>query len=482
MKARLGGALLAAVALTSLGCGASTEPAIEPALAARRPAQEVFRPIERAWLEGTAAERARLAGRLSAFEYQFSTDPLARLAKTWSAWIALDEGQTKRARALASEVARGAPGTTRDIARVIVGVALRHEGKPGEAFEVLSPLAGKLIDSYARELFDEEYVLTALEAHKPDDALRFMESWLREVEPADRERVRGNALVMMQSLPEETLLSLLERHRATGAESQTTSLAAERLAVLSQSRRDPELAKKLLDLAPTLLGDQGDAVARIAALHEAARLDARTVGLLLANIDEQPDTARRGAQVAAGLAVGLGLPGSEARLTFREARSDNVPDQLRALLADGASILVAGITPAQAAEAADFAETQRVPLLLLCPLADRSESPYVFILDGVAGRDAEAELSSAEPTLAEWTKAHHRSPTWYEALARDAGVIAWAALSTLKPENTSDPARIAVRRASTTQALAQASVALWTTGARGFDGGRAIAREGEASR
>jgi hypothetical protein len=65
---------------------------------------------------------------------------------------------------------------------------------------------------------------------------------------------------------------------------------------------------------------------------------------------------------------------------------------------------------------------------------------------------------------------------WWSALGRDAGVLAWASLRDLPAKGTEDPAEVRARRASVAAALAAAEAALWTTEARGFAGGRVVAR------
>jgi hypothetical protein len=65
---------------------------------------------------------------------------------------------------------------------------------------------------------------------------------------------------------------------------------------------------------------------------------------------------------------------------------------------------------------------------------------------------------------------------WWAALGRDAGVLAWAAVRGLPATGTEDPAEVRARRAAVAAALARVEVALWTTEATGFAGGRALAR------
>lgn len=85
-----------------------------------------------------------------------------------------------------------------------------------------------------------------------------------------------------------------------------------------------------------------------------------------------------------------------------------------------------------------------------------------------AARDADA---------AAWLKAQVEPPSWWAALGRDAAVLAQAGLARLPAKGTEDPAEVKARRREVTEGVAQASAALWTTEARGFEGKQRMGRE-----
>src|SRR5262249_10497135 len=140
----------------------------------------------------------------------------------------------------------------------------------------------------------------------------------REATDEERPALRDTAAKLIPGLPEQELVKLLDRHKASGdaTELEVPKLAALHLAKIAEERKDMQLAQKLLAVAGPLLGDEGDAVAKLAQGGGAPRVESRTVGLLLSTRDDE--SRRRGAEVAAGLANGLGLPGSPARLATRE--------------------------------------------------------------------------------------------------------------------------------------------------------------------
>jgi hypothetical protein len=266
----------------------------------------------------------------------------------------------------------------------------------------------KLVDPWARALLNEEVVAAALAAGRYDAALRFMEVALREAGDDERDAVRSNLAALVPKLPEADLLALLDRRKAGVDEDlDVPTLAARHLAKVAGDRHDMHLAQRLLGVAGPLLGDQGDAVAKLAQGGGTARVDARTVGLLLSSRDEE--SRRRGAEVAAGVANGLGLPGSPARLATRDdgGKPETIAQALEGLSADGAAIVIAGINVEQAAAAARFAEAQGTPVLLLRP-AELGQPPtgrFTFLLGDDPSRDAKILQAAfvSRGTSAVWT-------------------------------------------------------------------------------
>jgi hypothetical protein len=78
--------------------------------------------------------------------------------------------------------------------------------------------------------------------------------------------------------------------------------------------------------------------------------------------------------------------------------------------------------------------------------------------------------------LRAWIGARGRAPSWFEALGRDAGVLAWEGVRSLPEQATEDPREVRARRAAATDAIAAAATELWTTEARGFEGARVLPR------
>ena len=401
------GAGLVVIGLASACSGAAHAPTPVALLATTTPAQVALHAILDDWARSSRLERMAMKPRITAYSKQFGAEPPAHMAEALLAWVTMEEGFFAQAEVLATLVqVRAAAGTTSDVARTIEGAALRRLGKPAEALRVLTPLVSKLIDGWARALLNEEIVQSALAAKRWQLALHLMAVWLREASPDERDGVKGRIAQNLTVMPAPELRILLDR--ALGIEiallaeeeREMRKLVAQQLATFAREKRDVELAQHLLASSGPLLGDQGDAIARLATGVTKARVEARTVGLLLSLRTEE--SRRRGAEVTDGIAHGLGLPGPwgsveatgrdrAARLVSRDDHgvAERVDDALAALSADGAAIVIAGVDGEEAAAAARFAEQNQIPVLLLRP-AGKGEMPATSRFTFLLGEDPAA--------------------------------------------------------------------------------------------
>ncbi|APR83916.1 Hypothetical protein A7982_09265 [Minicystis rosea] len=387
-------------------CSGASEEAKKPTalLSPSLRAETAYRRLLADWSRASRAERLRMEIPIEELKKKYPTDPLVRQADALLSWIALEQGDLALALARARLVEKGVgTGTVGDIAHTVQGAALRRQGKPREALDLLAPLVSKLIDGWARSLFNAEIVESALQAGEWDYALGLMSIWQREAGLEERATVRAQIERNLERVPGLELSLWMRRPRgievASVAEEELEirRLVAQRLATVARADKDAELAHQLLSIAGNLLGDQSDAVAQLAAGANRARVEARTVGLLLSLRNDK--TRRRGADVAEGIAFGLGLPGSAARLVSRDDKGspDRIEEALAALSADGASILIAGSDTQEATVAAMFAESRQIPVILLRPPARSARSDkarFTFVI-GLDPDDIESALITA---------------------------------------------------------------------------------------
>ena len=576
-----------AAAAVLVACGGRSGPAEQPvpSLAGSLEAQNAFRPILKRWSRSSSAERVRMEAEIARLRAQHPTDPLARLADTFLAWIALERGDLERAESLAKQVQAASAGNTSNLALVVEGAALSRRGRHVEGLAKLRPLVNKLIDPYARALLDEELVVAALGARRWDEAVAFMGLWRREADDPRAVRARIEALAL--ELPPDEVVRILARRDLAG-DQEIHALLARRLATVAAEKKDVALAKQLLATSGSLLGEQGNAVAQLAAGAGAARFEAPTVGILLSLREDE--TRRRGVEAAAGAAHALGIPGSGARLVSRDDAGalENIDTALEALGADGAGVVIAGVDQAEAAAVARFAAARELPVLLLRPPATPVRSRFVFVIGedpaavrdvlvaGLAAKGADAigmvgegpsparpegtvadatktpglaafvgcdqpfpaaawkklgitglvlggspacataaviasnasdfnvkialglDLGTARhagsvllasagiypmdasatdrPQVKDWMSARRAPPSWWAGLGHDAALLAWEGVKGLPDTPTDDPAQVRRRRAAAADAVTRASVDLWTTTARGLEGGQVLPR------
>lgn len=392
-------ALCVTFAFSIPGCGGVGQLKPTAALSSSIATEAEFRGLASRWLRATGPERVAMEPALTAFCDHHPDDALAANAEALLAWVSLEERDfpEARLRARKAQVMAGA-GTVADFARVTEGVTLRREGRPKEALFVLLPLVNKIIDGPARALLGEEVVRSAMDAKQWERALDLVRVWLRNAEPQERAHVRERIQDHLTRIPVADLALALDRLRGAGvlqrtADGDILAFLAQRLAAVARETRDSSLAEYLLDKAGTVLGEEGKDLSTIAASAKRARVEARTVGLVLSL--RTPEVRARGAEVASGVAFGLGLPGSGAHLVSRDDHGsrEGIAEALVALSADGASILIAGSDQTEATAAAAFAEAQQIPVLLLRPpvLSPGVTARFSYVV-GVDPDEVEAAL------------------------------------------------------------------------------------------
>jgi hypothetical protein len=597
---------VAAACVVFSGCARRQTGELAPVatLATTRQAQEAFRPLRQRWMVESRERRKTLEPELAAFVSRYPKDGLVLLADVYLALIAVDRGDMARADRLVRLALGGPEGTTRDLAEVAHAAILRRTGEPVQALDRLVPLIGKLIDPYARVLFDEELIGAAIAAQRWYEAVAYLDIWLRDALDVDAVPVRAEVEKILAVIPNDTLERMLqvmtsERSR-TGYGNDLRQLIGTRLAAVAVQQGDTELARRLVDTnaAGAALADVSEGLEELASSGGNPRVDGRKIGLLVS-----PGASRlgpRSAEVLSGRIDALRHSAAEAsfaedhvRLATRDAREVKQTDlALVSLASQGATVLVAGLDAAQADVAAAFSARTKIPVILFSrPDKTSALSSSVFVLaddeervaallasalvekkarvvatvgaavprgtderaaafvdsvaceaaartageprfpvaswraanvdsllllgDAPCGSDAVDEALSAgmtkvraaagllaasmasaparipiifasagrfparqgDPIASGYVKRNGAPPGWFAALGHDAAMLARAALDAVPERRVEDPAAVARFHAEVRRAMASAETDLWSTDARGFGGGNAIARE-----
>ncbi len=381
----------------ALSCGGADQLAPKPVatFGSSPGAEKQFRSLMRGWGLGTADDRRRLEKDLQQFIIRFPQDDLVRLARVLIAFNALGAGKLEQARKLAQDAVLGPAGTTRDLGTLVVGAVYRRSGHHAKALAELDPLLHKLLDPWATAILDEELVEAAVGAKRWSKAIKYMEVWLRETPPGSQQLVMARIEELLAEVSQPDLLKALKERTATPnakAHLDIARLIAGQLAKLARAHNDVGLARTLLkEIYRNLLGRHGEGVARLAVDRTRARVLPRTVGLLLSL--RNPELSRRSADVATGMAFGLGLPGSRARLVTRDGGSK--PEQIEAALdelaANGAVIIVAGLDPNHNPVVQRFSSATHLPVILLTagPRVDTTGLAPVFVIGETPARTVE---------------------------------------------------------------------------------------------
>lgn len=459
--------LALSVATAACSSGAETPPLLPGLpLATSAPAQAAFRPLLRRWSSAlTREERAEIAPDLAAFVTRFPNDGKIPAAEALLAWVAVERHDLIAGRRLSRRAANLGPGSWQDFSFLIDGAIRRRNGDARGALDILRPLTSTLIDPWARDLLNEELIATAIIAGDSKLAVRVMSVWLREAGDEEQQLVRSRVERSLLAMANGDLIKIFDERAAIAQRPQDEidPLLAKRLADIAIAARDAILAKKLLATSGPLLGDKGDAVARLAAGAAAVRIDAKTVGLLLSF--RTAETRRRSADVASGVAWGLELPGSGARLAVRDDAGDDahLVDALTELGREGAAVIIAGIAPEDASAAAAFAEEQGVPVILISrpssPAAPKGTATFVRAL----GASPEAWPPKNDGPLGGWIATYGGRPSFWAAAGRDAALIAKRSVQDLPQAATEDLEEVRARRRAVREALARpTSDPLWT--------------------
>jgi hypothetical protein len=354
----------------------------EASLSASGDAQTTFRTLRAAWFSGSTNERRKLEPDLRRFLARFPSEEPSDMVRVLLAFDCVSRGSLQEARVLIAQV-RVPVGAVHDFSRVAEAYALLRESKPDAAWSELEPLAGKIVDSDERLLFSELRLRAAASARRYTNAAQAAEELL--VEAPSENRAAVEALVreqFQQAYKQDLVEGLASLEHAAPDESQNAQarewlrkLLRERLVAIAVREKDAALARSLLDTAPAALraSATGSALVGIAGgVQGGPLISGRAIGVALSLGDAE--LRRRSASLAAGLARGLRSPGApsapdQVQLITEDdgGSSTGMVEALRALAAEGAAILVAGLDSASADAAAHFAEENQIPVLLVQP-------------------------------------------------------------------------------------------------------------------
>jgi hypothetical protein len=386
-------AVLLALALGGTACAGAREPPPVAALGDTTDAAILFAPIREEWDNAKDTGHARLRRELEHFLDVRAHDGLAPLARVYLVLSLTDEpADWPRVDEMLPRIPEPPPGTVRDLYLIASARQLRHHGQPEAAFDLLTPLVGKMVDPVARGMLEEEVTHDALEAHHDYEAIAYMDAWMRGSGEEQRDVVQRKVGALLADLSPTVLENALRAMRSQssgGYGVEIEKLVTQRLAAVAITNGDPVLARWLLDPAagPGMIG--GPVGIQLGELATSRRglgaVTGRTVGLLLPTGSN--DLRDEAADVERGVAWALDLPrtrpdaGDGTRLVTRDDGGD--PERmiggLEELAGEGASIILTALDAVSADRALEWGDKNRIAVVVIAAPQTRKPGAFTFV-------------------------------------------------------------------------------------------------------
>jgi hypothetical protein len=403
--------MLAAALALILSCSSHRSDTVPVAnLASTTSAGREFARIREKWTHNDPAERVALRADLEAFTKHFPRDGLVPLAQVYRILSLMDPPDDYPLAGRLLDAQEPPPhGSTRDLYTIAEAKLLRMRHEPEAAFDLLRPLVGKMIESRARGLLQEELTLDALESHQPYEAIAYMDAWLRGATEEDRQAAEAKVAVALAGVPQAALRGSLVAMREGGASHgygvAIGRLVAERLAKAAIEGSDVSLARWLLDVETVSRMLDEETAGQLAALATSKRgigsVAGRTLGVVLptssAGLRDEAADVLRG--ILWALEVARGDGGADAiRLVTRDDVGDGarLVASLEDVAGEGATVIITALDAKTAAAALAWGANQSLSIITLASPPVRPPPPYGFVV----GEDWSAELEVLATALA----------------------------------------------------------------------------------
>ena len=402
----------AGIAVLFLGCAGSGASPVGPrpvALLSSRDGAADALEVIRLECEAPEPAWATIKENLGDFIQRYRGDALVSLAKFYLANALIELGDLQGAgRAIGEVGVLPVSGSLTDLGTVIRARLHRVQGRPELALPALRALSGKLIDSFARDLLEEELVLTAVALHRDDEAISHIDIWLRSTTEDRLDAVLGRIDAALSAIGPESIERSIRAMRAQSAQTYSPALLSKMALKLSADVLkvgDARRAAWLIDASrgPALIaGVDAIALKELASRRRGkARVRGRAIGLVLPI--GSPALRDASADVARGAAFALGLPRSVGQiddgtrlLTRTTSGGDTVESALDELASEGAAVVVAGLDGLDSERAIRWGESYGVTVIVL----DRPSTAASARFGYAVGEDATRTIAPLISALA----------------------------------------------------------------------------------
>lgn len=385
--------------LTSCGSASGGTPVPVSAWAQSLDAQREARTIESAWRDSSVGERQATEPLILRFLDQYPKDPRANAMRLRLVWLKIESRHLDAADALIQRSDTQAKGVDADMAAVLRASILARRGQPAVALAHLRELGAGLVDGEVREFWAEQAMRVAVLAGSPNDAIAFMLAWRSCAPDEHQQRVESEVssnierfdaaarLLSLETLTQAAAQPSAEesRHRAR---LWLLELVRASLGKLAATTNDSNLARRLIADAPTayVRSADGEQLRRLAQSLDVPEVSMHaSIGLLL-ELDSDP-TSRASAELVTGAMRALATASKDEpiRLITRELQAFDptaAQQAIEALVADGAALLIAGLSSKTATLAAQLAAKRRISVILLDQPGDPVDaSPFQFYVE-----------------------------------------------------------------------------------------------------
>ncbi|MGC4065639.1 MAG: tRNA (adenosine(37)-N6)-threonylcarbamoyltransferase complex ATPase subunit type 1 TsaE [Polyangiaceae bacterium] len=368
----------------ALGCsrGGAADRAPKPNWAETLNAGRAARRIDSTWHGGAEAEQRATERKLVEFIERYPTDPKCTGMRLRLAWIRIGQSRIEEARRLIDSVAEDATGVDADWVTTLRAALSRRSGDVERALASFMTLNGKIVDGALRDIWAEEAIAAALGAARLETATDLLVTFRANGSEERLLQTDGKIESIIVRLNGEALLRALDKlshdvslpvadESTRQARRQLLELVRARLALWVLKENDAALSRRVLENAPPkfLRSEVGEQLVRLSELAISPVLTLHaSVGLLLEMQDDF--SSRRSAELMTGAmrALDAGSKESPVRLVSRDIRTTDraaIAEGFKALVSDGAGILVAGITSATTTEALRVARDEGVVVVSL---------------------------------------------------------------------------------------------------------------------
>jgi hypothetical protein len=419
-SAALAAGALMALAAMPFGCPRSVEERPVVSLASSTEAEARFASVRLRWATATPADRASMRPELNELVtfLDKTDDGLEDLARAYLAIAWLDAGVPGAAEAVARPLVEGAPGVAHDLATLVKGAAERRTGHSADAIVTLRPLAGKLIDPFARPILYEELVEALLDEGRFDEALVFAEAWLRAGAGGNKP-LQATVARVLKRIPEAVASRVLEAERqAKGAGGHSPEL----LLILSDRVDELIAASPAEDAGTVTPSEAGVSVAAADAAVLSTipggapiRFDPRAIALLVpssapgvavitASIVRAAAATTNPITIGAKADAGASAPSSTShRLAVFDTggTATGTGRALEAAERDGAALVIGGATDLEANALAQLAQMRHIGVILLrkppvVPVIASGDRQMWIALGASSDEEAKATLAIAD--------------------------------------------------------------------------------------